>query len=243
MIVSLSEAASAMTANARAQEIIARNLANVSTTGFKKGVVLFDDFSSVLAGASQHVAPTVVTDSRETIDFSEGSHTYTGGSLDVALQGEGFFVLQNPSQPDQPLYSRKGQFTLNAQGQIVNTIGLPVMGQGGPITLPPDARHIHIGAEGTVSADGNAVGTLMLVRFPQPYPLERTNFTAFKEPDGVHNAEPATDCKVRQGYLEESNVDVLGELVTMIAVMRNFEASQRMVTITDETLKQLISSV
>jgi len=243
MIDGLSTSASALGANAQAQEIIARNLANVSTTGFKKGVVVFSDFSNLLAEATGQVVPVATTDSTEIVDFSESSHTYTGGQLDVALEGEGFFVLQNPGDPDRPLYTRKGQFILNGSRQIVNTAGLAVMGEGGPITLPEAVQTIGVATDGTVSADGNTVGKLMVVTFPTPYDLERANFTAFKEPAGQHNAQPATDCRVRHGYVEQSNVDALAELVTMIAVLRNFEAEQRTVVVTDETLKQLIDSV
>ena len=243
MIYGLSASASAMSADARAQEIISRNLANASTTGFKKGAVVFDSFSNVLAGASGEVVPMASTGSQELVDFSEGTHTHTGGTFDVALQGEGFFVLQNPQKPDSPIYTRKGQFTLDGKNQLVNSIGLNVMGDGGPITLPEGTDAVTIAPDGTISAGANSVGKLMVVTFPKPYRLERTNFTGFREPEGSHTAKPATDCKVRQGYLEESNVDVLSELVTMIAVMRSFEADQRMAAVTDDTLKQLINSV
>ena len=245
MSITFTAAASAMNANARAQEIIARNLANANTTGFKKGVVVFEDFSNVLADAATNVAPAIVADSQELVDYSEGSHTYTGNTLDVALQGEGFFVLQNPdpAQADRPLYTRKGQFTLDETGQLVNTAGFTVMGESGAITFPADAQNILITADGSVSADGNSVGRLMVVDLDRPYTLERTNFTAFREPESVEASQPAAGYQVRQGYLEESNVDILTELVTMISVLRNFEANQRSVATTDEALKQLIASV
>ena len=250
MINSLTAAASSMSANAQAQEIIARNLANISTTGYRKGVPVFSGFSNALAGAAGNIAPTIVAGSHEAVDFSEGSHTYTDAPLDFAIEGEGFFALQQPDDPANPLYTRKGHFTLNSSRQIVNSLGLPVLNSGGaPITVPPGNGGINVQTDGTVvfgdpaQGTGTALGKLMVVDFPKPYRLERTDFCAFREPGGGQTAQPAENYKVRQGYLEESNVDMLSELVTMIAVMRNFEADQKMISITDQTLKDLIQNV
>ncbi len=250
MSTSLTTSASSMAAAARAQEIISRNLANVSTTGYRKGIAVFNEFSNALATASGNIAPTVVTSSEELVDFSEGSHTYTSGPLHLALQGDGFFVLQDPENPDRPLYTRKGQFELNSNSQIVTSAGFPLMSAGGgAITIPPGNGAIEISAEGFVlykdpsSGAVSNVGQVMVADFPKPYTLERASFTAFREIEGNQNAIPAENTRIKQGYLEEANVDILSELVTMIAVMRGFQADQNVITATDETLEELIDSV
>lgn len=244
MSITFAASASSMEANAQAQEIIARNLANVATSGFKKGIVVFEEFSNVLADALGGSSGATVTDSGEAVDFGQGSFTYTAGPLDIALKGDNnFFVLQDPANPGSSYFTRKGQFTLNSSRQIVNSVGLPVMGESGPIILPEETSQILISGDGTVMADGNAVGKLMVAHFDDASSLQRTNFTAFKEPAGVAMSTPAQDYEVKQGYVEESNVNVLSELVTMIAVLRNFESNMRAVSTTDQTLEQLVASV
>jgi flagellar basal-body rod protein FlgF len=237
-------ALSAQTALMRQMDVVANNLANVATPGFKVEEEVFTTYPirSQLFGAPQKLA--YVQDFATARDFSPGPITPTGNDLDVAIQGNGFFVLQTP---DGPRYTRLGHFTLNAAGQVVNKLGDPVLAGGAPLTIDPDDGPVQISSDGTVSADrtqqGNAqvvYGKLDVVDFADKTaltPQEGVMFNTDQPP--VQVASPA----LVQRMLEQSNVQPVKELTSMIAVQRSYEAVEKFIEAEDDRMRQAINYI
>jgi flagellar basal-body rod protein FlgG len=163
-------------------------------------------------------------------DHSQGSLERTGRDLDLAIDGDGFFVVDTPQGE---AYTRNGSFTISPEGLLVDSRGNPVLSDAGELYLA--GGEVSVSADGEVSVAGEPVGKLRLVDFPKPYQLTKTAGALLSASDQVI-PEPAGLATVRQGYLERSNVDVLREMVEMIASYRAFETGQRMIQIQDESL-------
>ena len=234
--------------------VTANNLANVNTTGFKKSRAVFDDLlyqnlSQVGANTSQNtLAPTglnVGTGVRVVAtekNYTQGSVNNTGNSLDLAIQGRGFFQVLQPN--GQLAYTRDGSFQLNAQGQLVTAAGYQVQPA---ITIPAGAQSVTIAADGTVTAAlaGQAapqtVGTLQLADFINPAGLQDLggNLAVESASSGTAvtgNAGLNGMGTVLQGSTEASNVNVVEELVNMIETQQAYEMNSRAVETTDQML-------
>ncbi len=214
-------------------DIIAHNLANVSTTGYKRRC---STFSSVLAdqGGGEETGGAA-----SSLDFAQGNLVETGRTLDVALYGKGFFVLETP---DGPLYTRHGVFRANQNGQIVDSEGRSVAGAGGPLVVPNgiDVSRVTVSQDGRVIADGNLVGQFRIVQFgDKENTLEAAGFSCFRAPEDAPPTE-AEDVVVKQGYQEASNVEMVDELVSMIMVSRMYEANMKLVNIKKDTTNSVI---
>lgn len=220
-------------------DLIAHNLANVSTPGFKRR---YNDFSKSLAeqqkslekGSSDSVNP-----SKTAIDFTQGNFLETGRELDVALCGKGFFVIETP---EGPLYTRNGMFRLNENNQIVDLSGRIVAGQSGPITIPPSVglSQISITVDGNISGAGIPIGQLKLVDFPdKEHKLTPVGLNCFKAPRNL-DPETAENMIVKQGFQEGSNVQMMEEMVDMIMVSRLYEANMKFISRSGEMSKNLI---
>jgi len=215
-----------MAAMAR-MDVITNNLANINTPGFKKDGVTFE---GVLAGAT---APSTVNPSKTSdlafqkeniyIDYTAGPTSQTGNSLDVAIDGDGFFAV---ATPDGTAYTRQGNFRLTADGTLVTTDGYPVMGQGGEIRLK--GGKVDINKKGEITVDGVAAGAISVVDFPKPYNLTKTGSAQFVPSDPQATPQAAT-AEIRQGSLEGSNVDPVSEMVQMIDASRSFDVCQRVI--------------
>ena len=219
-------------------EQIANNLANVSTVGFKRQRT---DFQTALRSemASADAVPTSEADMKQTVDFSQGNLIQTGRSLDLALVGSGFFVLETPAGPQ---YTRNGTFQTNAAGQLVDSLGRLVAGQGGPIVLPPrtDLSALSVSANGTLSSGSVQIGKLSVVDFgDQQGQLQPAGAGCFQAPAAV-TPSAAQDVVVKQGYRESSNVQMVEELVAMISVSRLYEANMRFVTANKEASRSIM---
>ena len=219
-------------------DLIAHNLANVSTPGFKRR---YNDFSKSLneqqAAAGKKGDPQL--QSRTVVDFSQGNVSQTGRTLDLALCGKGFFVIETPNGP---LYTRNGSFRLNENSQIVDLGGRLVAGQSGPITIPQsvDISRVSIGDDGNVSADGVPLGQLQLVDFQdRESELMPAGLNCFKAPEDA-DPQTAENLLVKQGFRESSNVQMMEELVDMITVTRLYEANVRFLSKSGETTKNLL---
>lgn len=234
--------------------ITANNLANVNTTGFKRETMAFQDVFhrfgndildpfTAINERSMLPAPEDTAQVRIAlthIDFSQGPVKQTGNPLDVALQGEGFFKIRTP---EGDLYTRNGSFRLTPSGELVTQQGFPVLGDGGPITLEPNAQ-VLIGPDGQIQADGEPIGILNLVTFTNLQALEKLGHNLFRFRPGTRAAEqPAVNTTVAQGYLESANVEVVGEMVNMIAAQRSFEAYQKVMQTALEADQKLIREV
>ena len=193
--------------NALAEEfnIITHNLANVSTTGYKR---ICNTFSQSLMDQmnSEQAEPSGDVISNITLDFSQGNIVETARPLDFALYGKGFFVIETP---DGPLYTRNGTFRLNQNGQIVDGEGRIVAGQAGPITVPPNTglSQLAVSSNGSISAAGVVIGKFKLVDFQENQDqLESAGKSCFFMQDEDITTASAENIVVKQGYQEASNV-------------------------------------
>jgi flagellar basal body rod protein FlgG len=223
-----------MRAAERNHEIIATNLANAGLPGYRRQVPSVESFGDILlaTGDGQPQMGLAMQASVAQSDFTPGQLVHTGRPLDVALRGDGFFVLQGPRGP---VYTRNGVFQLNGSGELQTMAGLPVRGAGGPITIPPDAKDIVIRSDGSVVAGSGEVGRLELAHFQDPRQLVRVGESLFHAPAGVRPESGSTT--VEQHYREMSNVSVVDEMVQMIAGMRHYEASQRALRTISESIQ------
>lgn len=238
MLSGLYGAATAMAAAELGQEIIARNLAHLDVPGFRRSVPVSTTFESVLqqTEASAMLSPNVgVSVSAQATDFSEGTMQHTGRSLDFAINGDGFFVVD---APDGPRYTRNGVFQVSPDGELVTSDGRTVQGDGGPIVIPPNTsvHQIQAATDGTITANGEKIGRLRVVAFADNSQLIPASTFSFAAPAGVQPDE--TEVTVQQGVRELSNVSAVSELVQMIANSRQFEASQRAMTTIARSLEQ-----
>ena len=214
---------------------VAHNLANMSTTGFRREGVIFSEFVKSLDGAEPSLS--MATANTREIDLSQGSLTQTGGTYDFAIQGDGFFLIDTPQ--GQQL-TRSGSFTPGPDGTLLTTDGYPVLdGGGSAIFVPPDARNIAVAQDGTLSADGKPLAQIGLWQPSDPLSLKHQSGTRFSSA-GV---EPVAGSRLLQGYLEDSNVNPLTEIASMIAVQRAYELGQSFMDREDERARNVIQTL
>lgn len=243
--------------------VIANNLANAATSGFKRDRVIDEEFGPMLIRRINdgdpngditrikqfHVGDTIppvvgnlglgAKTAEIVTDLSQGSMQDTGNQLDLAIAGNGFFAV---ATPQGVRYTRDGSFIRAANGDITNHRGERVLNrQGRAINIPEEAVRIAVGRDGTVFADGEELGTLQLVEFDDPR-------AAVKEGDNHYVArpgarpQPATG-SVEQGVLEMSNANVINEMVELIDNYRIYEANSRAVTTQDTMLDHSVNQV
>jgi len=246
----LYSAASSMAANLQSQEVIARNLANVNTTGYKRQRPVYDSFATELFqqyNTETDPDPSLVNIPDVVTDFSPGNMNYTEDALSVAIDGKGFFVVQTA---EGERYTRDGQFARAGDGSLVTLSGARVLGTGGPIQIPALASNLKIDAEGNVTAIDQssqphvplALGTLRVVQFDDDVKLNPVGYSFFAPESEDAVPTDAANAKIRQGYLEQSNVNLVEEVVRMIATMRSLESAQRSLKSIDKSTEQLIST-
>lgn len=210
-------------------DVIANNLANLNTRGFRKEELLFSEFVSPKAsnpGLRGDGAKVSFVGLGGTLtDTREGALEPTGNQLDMAIQGPGFFVVDSPNGPR---YTRDGRFTIDAQGRIVNRDGAAVLDpRGRPLTVPPGATNVEVTAGGQVSSDKGAVGNLQVVKFADELSLQKVGVNQYQTDAAPQAVDGNT--QVRQGMLEGSNVEPIIEITKMIQVQRAYEAANQMV--------------
>lgn len=229
MLSVLYSAAGGLDVAAKSQDVLARNIANAGHQGYKRATLRFAD---ELRQAGGSTALTAV----EGVGFEQGQLLRTDSPLDLALEGDGFFTLQDADGGF--LYTRKGSFTTGTDGRIVTSSGFTVLGTSGPILLPPGAA-ITVQKDGSIMSNGELIGKLRLAAFPDTSSLSRAGTSLFVETGDASRAMPALDCSVRQGFLENSNVNILTEMVRMIENARAFEANQRAASAANSAMTQL----
>lgn len=218
---SLTLALARQTVLARQMDVIATNLANANTSAYKAEEMIFQEF---LEQTETGEILSLVHDVSFMRDVSEGPLVRTGGSLDVAIHGDGFLRVQTP---EGERYSRHGVLQLDTEGQLVTTLGHPVLGTGGtPILVPPDAGDIAIARDGTVSADNQAVGQLDLVAFEDERALKKLGESLYDALEQVPQA--AEGAEVLQGMVEQSNVQAVTEITRMIDTQRAYQAAAKL---------------
>jgi flagellar basal-body rod protein FlgF len=207
-------------------ELIAHNMANANTVGFKRRCT---SFTNAMAAQSDGGSEAEAQTAPGTVDFSQGTLVQTDRTLDVALYGKGFFILESP---EGPLYTRHGIFQTNRNGQITDTAGRLVAGVDGPLIVPPnvDLSQLHVDNAGRVTAGKAVLGQFQVVEFAsqdsQLFPVGSNCFRAAKEATPTS----ATSVTLRQGYEETSNVKLVDELVHLIMVSRLYEANMKLAT-------------
>ncbi|MBR3371442.1 MAG: flagellar hook-basal body complex protein [Rhodobacteraceae bacterium] len=220
----------------REMQVIAHNIANASTTGYRREGMVFSEF--VVGGQGQDTSMSMALGNTRQTFQTQGELVQTNGNFDLAIQGEGFFQLETPQGPR---LTRAGMFTPNEAGELVNMDGHFLLDAGGaPIFVPPDARTIAMSDDGTFSADGQPFAQVGLVRPVDPITMTRGAGTVF-EVDG--DVEPVLDARVRQGFLEGSNVDPMPEMARMIEVQRAYEQGQRLLEREDDRIKNVIQTL
>jgi flagellar basal body rod protein FlgG len=235
MNVSLYQAASALNANARWQEIISQNLAASAVPGFKRQDL---SFSAVAAAQAPNV---MMPEAANITNFQQGQIRPTSVATDVAIDGNGFFEVQLPG--GQTGYTRDGELKIESSGQLVTKQGYPVQGDGGPIQLDlNNPAPISIGADGSVSQGGELKGQLKVVAFNEPRLLTPVGANYFVAKDPGLLPEPSS-ASVRQGFLEASNTSPVAEMAQLIAAMRHYEANQRVIQSQDERMGRAISEL
>ena len=211
------------------QATTAHNLANATSTGFKSQV---DSFRAVPVLGDQLSTRAFVVDATVGADFNPGPIQATNRDLDVAIQGKGWLVVQRADGSEG--YTRNGSLKVSENGVLQTASGLTVMGDGGPISIPPDVK-VSIAKDGTVSSvsnntlpgPSNAIGRLKLVNPPETN-LVRAEDGLFVSKDG-NPAEVNANVNVVSGALEASNVNVIDAMVTMISLARQFETQMKLV--------------
>jgi flagellar basal body rod protein FlgG len=221
-------------------EIITHNLANASTAGFKRRCNAFSKALDAQQAGAETYSPGAI-ELESAFDFSQGSLIQTDRTLDFALLGRGFFVVETP---EGPVYTRNGAFATNANGQIVDLMGRTVAGEAGPITVPATLglSELQASADGRISANGISIGKIKTADFKDnESKLVPVGGNCFMMPD--KNIQPATaeNIVIKQGYQEASNVKIVDELVDMIMVTRLYEANMRYVSAQRENSSSLTS--
>jgi len=224
----------------RQLDLIANNLANIDTGGFKAQKLVFKEQQMPGAQDNSFLKPdrpiSFVVDDRNIVDYSPGATQETGNPLDVAMSGSGWFAVQTPAGER---YTRNGSFAINSQGQLVNQSNYPVLTDGGPVTFAPNESTVSIAADGMISTNQGQRGKLRLVDFDPKQPPIKVGETLFNG----QNPVPATLPQVVQGRLEKSNVNGVVEMTNMINVQRSYQAVSAMIKQTDDLRKNSIATL
>lgn len=249
MLRGLYSASSAMLANWERQRVLAHNIANIDTPGFKQVLISLEDFAEVPAylksslisqGEAWRFLGEIglgVKTAPEVTDFNRGAVLMSGGVFDLAIEGEGFFHIETP---EGEYYTRDGRFNRDADGQLVTLDGHFVLDTNGrSITLPEGV--VEIQTNGAIIVEGTEIARIGLVAFENPKEeLTRAApgmFTAVAAPSSTETGA------MRQGYLEGSNVDSAQVMTQMVTVQRAYEAAQRLVQVQDQLLGRSIQSL
>lgn len=213
----------------RRLDVISNNLANVNTPGYKKDKMSFE---GLLAGnenppavPQSTTADPILQKENIYIDYSSGPTSQSGNTLDLALDGDGFFAV---TTPEGTAYTRQGNFRTNVDGTLVTVDGYPVQGTGGADISIKGSR-VEIDAKGAVLVDGEQVGVISVVDFEKPYNLTKVGNALLVPSDRQAAAPQAGKAQVQQGHLEGSNVDSIAEMVQLIETNRYFEACSKVI--------------
>jgi flagellar basal-body rod protein FlgF len=239
MIKGIYDSASGMLPRILKQETYANNMANVNTPGFKKDGIFLQHLNNAADGSLITDLPWEIPMVNDIyIDFSQGALERTDNQLNLALEGDGFFVIQTDAGIR---YTRNGSFSTSPQGILTDSNGNPVLSDSGPLTV--SGNDVVIAADGTVSVDGAGIGNLKIADFDRPYRLTKAESSYFVPADETVAERAAQDVRVMQGYLEKSNVNVIDVMVDMLASFRAYEAGQKAIRAQDETLDKAVNDL
>lgn len=258
MINGLYTAASGLLAQTQQQDVIANNLANVNTTGYKKDRALFIEFPRIFMSRINDAIEKMPGGSVDMMDpigamgtgvqlrvdgvqpdlVTEGSFIQTDNKLDFAIKGDAMFTIMTPNGVR---YTRDGNFTIGADEKLVTTEGYPVLGESGEIII--DGSDVYVEPSGRIFVDKRETDTFKLAVFTKDSVLRKEGDNLFFALDGAALLDADGEAAIQQGYLENSNVNVVREMVDMITAYRAYEASQKAVQAHDQTLNRAVNDV
>lgn len=235
-------------------DVISNNVANASTTGYKNQGVTSQSFDDMLALKIRDRSVNYNTDERignmylgvkigeEYTEYTQGSLRETGNTFDLAIDGDGFFRVRvvDTNGNSHIRYTRAGNFTITRDGYITDADGNHLQSEAGDMIVPTDAK-ITIDKGGAVYANNELVDTLTIYDFEDYDYLKKFADTMYEPVNGATEKEPTG--VIRQGYLEQSNVNVINQMVSLINITRAYEASQKVIQTMDSTLDQSVNSV
>ena len=217
-------------------QTIANNIANVSTTGFRKEGMIFSEYIASLEPNEESLSMAYGNVQHTNTD--QGPLTSTGGTFDFAIEGDGFFMIETPQGE---VLTRAGAFTPNDQGELATHDGYRLLDNGGAaVFVPPNAKTISVAADGTLSADGTPLAQIGLYVPTDPTTMDRTNGVRFTTTGGI---EPFEGSVILQGYVENSNVSAIEEVARMIEVQHAYTMGQKFVQQEDERIRSVISTL
>ena len=218
----------------REMQVIANNIANANTTGFRQEGVIFSEYVTEgdgLSGVAMAAARVRNT------SYVQGTLEQTGGTFDVAIEGDGFFLVQAPG--GQRL-TRAGAFSPSAEGTLVTPDGYPVLDAGGaPIFVPPNSDDLAIARDGTLSSGGRPIGQIGVVQPLEQLQMVREGGVMFRADEGI---EPVENPRVMQGFVEASNVDPILQVARMVEVQRAYELGQSFMEREDERVRTALKA-
>lgn len=218
----------------REMQIVANNIANAATTGFRAEALIFSEYvKPVENGASLSMGQGNV----RSTSFEQGVLTQTGSPFDLAIEGNGYFLIETPRGER---LTRAGAFSASADGDLVTYDGLRVLDAGGAPVFVPPGTDISVSADGTLSAEGNPLAQIGIVRPLDPSTMVRENGVMFSAEGGF---EPAETARVLQGFVENSNVNAVWQLARMIEVQRAYELGQSFLEAEDERVRAALKSL
>lgn len=233
-------------------DVVSNNLANSATLGYKADSVSSQAFDQMLTikirdGSQAYHNQAIGTMSLGVkvgevyTDYSQGSFRNTGGNFDVALSGNGFFTVNYTNSRGQTSkrYTRDGSFQVTKDGYLVDTEGNRVQGTGGDIRIDTNAKSVTIDKMGTITVDGAVVDRLLVTDFEDYDYLVKLNDNMYTTVDGA--TEKESNAAVVQGYTEQSNVNVVAEMVDMITITRAYEANQKMIKAMDSMMDKAVN--
>ncbi len=212
-------------------EVIGSNLANVNSTGFKKAL----PFSEIVTGLNK---PVIV----QATNYTQGVLTPTSNPLDLAINGEAFFAVQNPNGGLE--CTRNGRFTISDNGYLVNEQGYKVMGKNGPINinsvLLEKNQELQISNSGELRAGNQVIDSLMMVKPSGSDAMIRRDGTNFSSESGKYDLASNDELEIKQGYLEESNVNPIEEMTAMIKIHNEYDSASKMINFLDQSLSEAV---
>jgi flagellar basal-body rod protein FlgF len=218
----------------REMQVVANNIANLSTTGFRREGVVFSEHVWRL---DDEPSISMAHGTGRMVDLAQAGMTMTGGTFDFAIQGEGFFMIETAGGNR---LTRAGGFTPSAEGELVNGDGQRLLDAGGaPVFVPPNVGRVSLSADGTLSANGVPLAQIGLWAPADPLTLRHQSGTLFEAGD----LEPVDGAQIFQGYLEESNVNPVSEIARMIEVQRAYELGQKFLDAEDARAKSVIATL
>ena len=236
LLVSLSQ----QLASYRSMDVIANNIANANTSGFKRESVKFEEYIEQAKPSEGETGPqkiSFVQDKGTMRDLTQGALTQTGAPFDFAINGKGYFTVSTPSGPR---YTRNGHFTLDANGRISTEDGAALQGDGGDITVTTDDGDIHVAQDGTVTGARGQIGKLKLVNFADETAMEKQGASLYSTDQAPQAVETPV---IAQGNLEESNVQPVIEISHMLDVMRAYQTTANLTQSQQDLMRSAVDKL